>query len=208
MEKNKIGFTIFKTLLALPFYLIYRPKKINKNLIPKNGPIILCGNHTHAFDSPLVILCSKRMIHFMAKDEYHKGKASWWFKIMGTIPVDRTKKDDKAYNSAIEVLNNNNALALFPEGTRNKTDKVLLPLKFGVVSLAKKTNATIVPFIITGQYKFLSKDLKIKFLEPFKIGKMDLEEANKKLTNILEKNLKEAFKNGEKRHIYSENKRK
>ena len=58
---------------------------------------------------------------------------------------------------------------------------ILLPLKFGTVSMAQKTNATIVPFGLVGDYHFRSKNLKCKFGKPFKVGDMDLETANNKL---------------------------
>ena len=37
--------------------------------------------------------------------------------------------------------------------------------------MASKTNATIVPFGITGDYKFRTKNLKIIIDKPFKIDK-------------------------------------
>lgn len=64
--------------------------------------------------------------------------------------------------------------------------------------MAKKTNATIVPFGLTGDYKFRSKNLTIRYGEPFKVGDMDLETANKKLyeeiKSLMEKNLEEEKK--------------
>ena len=97
------------------------------------------------------------------------------------------------------MLRNDGAIGLFPEGTRNKTkDVFLLPFKFGTVSMAKKTDATIVPFGLTGDYKFRSKNLTIRYGEPFKVGDMDLETANNKLyeeiKSLMEKNLEEEKK--------------
>ena len=83
----------------------------------------------------------------------------------------------------LAALSGGLALGIFPEGTRNRTKELLQPFKFGAVSMAKKTNATIVPYAITGTYKFRTKDLKITFGEPFKVGDMDLETANEKLYN-------------------------
>ena len=61
--------------------------------------------------------------------------------------------------------------------------------------MAKKTNATIVPFGLTGEYKFRSKNLTIRYGKPFKVGDMDLEKAHKKLydevENLMKENLKE-----------------
>ena len=90
--------------------------------------------------------------------------------------------DKEATKQALDILKSGGAIGLFPEGTRNKTkDKLLLPFKFGAVSMASKTNATIVPFGITGDYKFRSKNLTIKYGKPFKVENMTLEEANNKL---------------------------
>lgn len=58
----------------------------------------------------------------------------------------------------------------------------LLPLKYGAVSMAQKTDSYIVPFGISGEYKFRSKDLVIRIGKPFKVSqKENLEKVNKKL---------------------------
>ena len=133
----------------------------------------------------------------MAKIEYfNSSKTRWFFKMMGCIPVNRQIHDDNAKSMAMSVLERGLYLGIFPEGTRNKTDSILLPFKFGAVSMAKKSNATIVPFAVTGTYKFRTKDLKVTFGTPFKVGDMELEVANTKLYNsVLDMIIKE---NGDK----------
>lgn len=182
---NEWGYKIFKPILGPLFKLYYNPKVINKEAIPIEGPILIVGNHKHIMDQCLVIISTKRIVHYMAKKEYFDGKFAWFFKACGCISVNRSIHDENAKSQAIDALNNNMAIGLFPEGTRNKTKKFLLPFKFGTVSMAKKTNATIVPFGITGDYKFRSKNLTIRFGKPFKIEEMSLEEANKKLEDIV-----------------------
>lgn len=74
-------------------------------------------------------------------------------------------------------------------------DSNLLDLKFGAVSMAKKTDSYIVPVCITGDYKFRSKNLKVNYGKPFKVTD-DLEESNIKLRDelikLMEENLKES----------------
>ena len=130
----------------------------------------------------------------MAKKEYFDSKMSWFFKATGCISVDRSKKDEMAKEAALNILRKGGAVGLFPEGTRNKTKEFLLPFKFGTVSMAKKTDATIVPFGLTGDYKFRSKNLTVRFGNPFKVGNMSLEEANDKLYHEIERLMKENLK--------------
>ena len=190
--KGEIGYLLLTPIMRVLFRLYYNPKIINKEVIPKDGPILIVGNHKHIYNQCLTIMATKRVIHYMAKKEYFDGKMSWFFKLVGCIPVDRSIKDHNATDKALKVLNNGGAIGLFPEGTRNKTkDVFLLPFKFGTVSMAKKTNATIIPFGLTGDYKFRSKNLTIRYGTPFKVNDMDLEEANKKLYNEVKKLMKE-----------------
>ncbi len=90
----------------------------------------------------------------------------------------RISRDDfllSLYNSR-EMLNdmlNNNIIS-----TEEMNDAELLPFKFGAVSMAKKSNALIVPFGVTGDYKIGNKNLTVNFGEPFKVED-DLEASNK-----------------------------
>ena len=196
--KGEIGYSLLTPIMRVLFRLYYNPKIINKEVIPKDGPILIVGNHKHIYDQCLTIMATKRVIHYMAKKEYFDGKMAWFFKLVGCIPVDRSIKDHNATDKALKVLNSGGAIGLFPEGTRNKTkDVFLLPFKFGTVSMAKKTNATIIPFGLTGDYKFRSKNLTIRYGTPFKVGDMDLEDANKKLYEEVERLMRENLKENE-----------
>lgn len=197
--KGEIGYSLLTPIMRVLFRFYYNPKIINKEVIPKEGPILIVGNHKHIYDQCLTIMATKRVIHYMAKKEYFDGKMAWFFKLVGCISVDRSIKDHNATDKALKVLNSGGAIGLFPEGTRNKTkDVFLLPFKFGTVSMAKKTNATIIPFGLTGDYKFRSKNLTIRYGTPFKVGDMDLEDANKKLYEEVERLMRENLEGEEK----------
>ena len=63
-------------------------------------------------------------------------------------------------------------------------ENILLPFKFGAVSMAYKTNSKIVPFAITGDYKFRSKNLTVRIGKPIEAND-DLEESNKRLRKAI-----------------------
>ncbi len=194
------SYKLFKPLLGLVFRFYYNPKIIGKENIPEEGPIIVCGNHMHVMDQCGPILATKRPIHYMAKKEYFDGHFAWFFKMMGCISVNRSIHDDVAKKEALNVLKDKKALGLFPEGTRNKTKEFLLPFKYGAVSMASKTDAYLVPFGVTGIYKFRSKNLVYRIGKPFKVGNMTLEEANKRLAREIGKLMKKNLSD-EKRSI-------
>ena len=143
-KENEFGmfwYNFLKLPLGLIFKFFYPYKVVNKINIPK-GPVVFCCNHIHLMDQCLLILECKRPIHYLAKKEYFDNpKTKWFFKMVGCIPVDRSIHEDNAKSKALDVLNKKLALGIFPEGTRNKTNEILQPFKFGAVSLAQKSNA-------------------------------------------------------------------
>lgn len=196
-EDKELGYKLLTPFMRVAFRLYYNPKIIGAEKIPADSSIIIAGNHKHVYDQCLTIMATKRVIHYMAKKEYFDGALAPLFRIVGCIPVDRSRKDSSSAKSALRVLKKNGAIGIFPEGTRNKTDKFMLPFKPGTVRMAEKTDAYIVPFGLTGDYKFRSKNLTVRYGEPFKVGEMSIEEANEKLRSEVERLMRENLKEEE-----------
>lgn len=186
-EDREFGYKFLTPFMRVAFKFYYSPRIIGAEKIPKDSAIVIAGNHKHVYDQCLTIIATKRVIHYMAKKEYFEGKLAPLFRFVGCIPVDRSKRDFSSAMSALKVLKKGGAIGIFPEGTRNKTDKFLLNFKTGAVAMAKKTGAYIVPFGLTGDYKFRSKNLTIRYGEPFKADNMSVEEANEKLFREVER---------------------
>ena len=188
---NYIMYKSLRVVLNPLFKILYRPRIIGLENIPKNGSVILAGNHTNNLDAALMLSGPNRIVHMMAKKELFNSKLSnWFFRSMGCISVNRSIHDDNAKKEAIDILKEGNVLGIFPEGTVNKTEKMLLPFKYGAVSFANKTNAYIVPFSITGKYKLFKKSIKITYGKSYKISS-DLEKENDILMKKVEKLIKE-----------------
>ena len=188
--KEPFLYRLVRGPLAACFKAVYKPSIIGKKNIPESGRIILAGNHTNYLDCLLVSSATKRCVHYLAKDELMKGPLKFIFKGLGIIPVNRREKDKAALETAEKFLDDEKLIGIFPEGTINRTDDIIMPFKFGAVKMARDTDTSIVPFVITGKYKPFERGLKVKFLEPLKVGE-NLEEANINLMNIVSTQLKE-----------------
>ncbi len=163
-----------KRILGVKFYC-------TRN-IPKKIPYILVGNHKSNMDCLTIIAATKDTVRFMAKKELLDGKFGFLFKWMGIIPVDRKTRNKEAMNEAREILKNGGVVGIFPEGTFNKTEYVVMPFKMGSVRLAYDMNVSIVPFAIVGKYRLFGKT-KVVFGKPYKIKTTDLKGENITLMN-------------------------
>jgi 1-acyl-sn-glycerol-3-phosphate acyltransferase len=188
MKKDALIYRILRPIIKGLFIFLYRPNIIGSENIPKDGRVVVCGNHTHNWDSPLLMCSTKRTIHFLAKDELFKGIGKYFFKSMACIPVNRRQKDRNALESAVKVLEADKVIGIFPEGTFNRTNDIVMPFKYGAVSMASKTNSTIVPFSITGKYRLFKKNsVTICFGKPYKMKTDDLTKANEDLMEKVSK---------------------
>ena len=181
MKNRNIFYKLFSPIVSVLFYIIFLPKVKGKENIPKKKGAILAGNHKTNFDCFMVILSTRRCVHFLAKAELFKlSFFNWFFRNSGLIPVYRNGKDKKALETAIERLKKGGLVGIFPEGRLNKTSKnALLPFKIGAVKMAKETGCPIIPFAINGKYIPFAHSIEIVFGEPYFVNENNLEEANK-----------------------------
>ena len=181
---------IVRTALWLYCLLIYRYKAIGKENIPKDGAVIICGNHRTFLDAPLIVISNKRFVHFMAKDELKKNPlvrfVAYLFQV---VYVKRNEKDVGALKQSLKRLKNGEVLGIFPEGTRHGFDKGEGKIKGGAAYLAIKTNATIVPVgIYGGERPF--KRIYVHYGEPVNYKEMYKDEDEKLITEKANEDLK------------------
>ena len=181
-EKNYM-YRCLKPIYTVLLKILFRPKVIGKENIPKDGALIFAGNHKHAVDPTMVMMSTNRVVHYMAKEELFKGIHGWLFNKIGLIKVHRGKSNPQAVIEAEKILKNGGTVGIFPEGTRNRNNEELLRFRHGAVAIAKKTNTLILPFAIKDKYKLFRKGVILKFGKPIDVSKMDLEEANEYLRN-------------------------
>ena len=196
MKNRNIFYKIFSPIVSMLFYIIFLPKVKGRENIPKKKAAILAGNHKSNLDCFMVILSTRRCVHFLAKAELFKlSFFNWFFRNSGLIPVYRNGKDKKALETAVEYLKNGEIVGVFPEGRLNKTSKTsVLPFKIGAVKMAKETGKPIIPFTIKGKYIPFARSIEINFQRPFYVTDNDLDEANQILERKVCKPLNERKK--------------
>lgn len=160
---------ILKKIVEGAIYLyckiVHRAKIEGTQNIPKDEPLIFCGNHRTFLDPPLIKVTAKREAFFLAKEDLYKNPflafLGWIFE---AIPVKRDSKDINAIKTSLKHLKKGECIALFPEGTRNglaKGEKV----KDGAAFFAIKSGAKVVPVGISGKTKVFSK-VTIRYGKP------------------------------------------
>jgi len=145
--------------------------------VPKQGPLIVYSNHTGQIEVPLMFAhLQPRPLTGIAKVETWDG---WFlrfiFNLWEAIPIRRGEADMVAMRKSLEVLEQGRILAIAPEGTRNKTG-VLIKAHPGVITLALRSGAPLLPLAHWGGENFLSNlrqikrtDFHIRVGKPFKL---------------------------------------
>lgn len=190
--KNKLFYTIVRPILFFLVKIFFRPKVVGIENIPKDGSFVLAGNHTKWLDPVMLVAIVKRQVHFLAKEELFHGFTKFIVEGMGCISVDRKKKDKNVLINACDCLEKGGVIGIFPEGTINRTDDIIMPFKIGAVKMCSDTDSQLVPFVITGKYKWFGSEIKIEFLKSRKISK-NIEKENQKLMSAISSKLEEYF---------------
>ncbi|MGE5415183.1 MAG: lysophospholipid acyltransferase family protein [Acidobacteriota bacterium] len=132
-------------LMARLVFWVLRIRYQGVEKFPSEGAVIIASNHINFWDPVLVSAFLRRQVHFLAKAELFDNKLIGWFlKSLNAIPVKRGAPDRRALRRAIEVLENQGVLGIFPEGTRSQTGEVTKAYH-GAAMLAVKGKAQVIP---------------------------------------------------------------
>ncbi|MFN8672359.1 MAG: lysophospholipid acyltransferase family protein [Candidatus Sericytochromatia bacterium] len=167
----------------------------------KNQPCIYTLNHQSNFDMATfgavypentVIIGKKELIWFPFFGLFYKAS--------GNIMIDRknkTKAIDSLDQVVSEIKNRKVSVWVFPEGTRNKTGKGLLPFKKGSFHMAIAAKVPVVPVVCSPvkkvidskNKKFLGGTLKIQVLPPISTKDMTEKDVEPLMNLVREKML-------------------
>ena len=134
------------------------------------GTAIYAVNHSNKYDVPVVAEIVKHHVWILVGKQRLDLMDRIFFSLNGSVWVDRKNKRDRgnAKEKVRKLLNSENSVVIFPEGTWNLTaSKPMLPLYWGIIDIARTTGKPIVPLVL--EYK--NEAVIAKFGEKFFVEK-------------------------------------
>lgn len=147
---------LLKHVIVGPFlWTVFRPWVRGVQHVPKEGPVILAGNHVSFLDSIFMPLVLDRKVTFLAKSEYFTGRGikGWFMRVFftgaGQLPIDRAggKASEASLDTGLQVLAAGGQLGIYPEGTRSPDGK-LYRGRTGIARMVLESGAVVVPAIV------------------------------------------------------------
>jgi 1-acyl-sn-glycerol-3-phosphate acyltransferase len=160
MIRQKIASWFWYAMLWCPCYAIsqvwFRYQFRGKGYVPVEGPVLLVSNHQSNLDPVLVGIACPRQLKYLARQGLFFWPFSLWIRSLGAVPIDRERGALSGIRTTLELLKKQNAVLVFPEGSRTGNGKldVMLP---GFSLLARRSGATIVPVGIVGAFDALPR---------------------------------------------------
>jgi 1-acyl-sn-glycerol-3-phosphate acyltransferase len=162
-EKRELRVDYSETLLSK---LNINIKVLNEEKLPKEGKYLLIANHRSIIDPLIIEIALKNSpIHgfWVSKKElYNSFFFGSFTKNADSILLDREASNMSSFFSDTKkVVRKGHSIFIFPEGTRNKTDKQISSFKEGAKLIALKNRIDILPvFIKTNANEILKEAIE------------------------------------------------
>lgn len=127
------------------------------------GPCVVAVNHYSHLDPPVLAASLDTPVRFLALDDLFGPNRllDWLIVGFGAIPTPRDVVPIRAVRTALEALDNNEVVAVFPEATRVSHWGVLPP-KRGAAWLARQARVPLIPAAMIGTGRAMGLDNKIR----------------------------------------------
>ena len=163
-------FNITQYVLKGIFTILYRASIKGLDKVPRKGKYLICSNHISYLDPVLIGAYLHRFTYFMAKGElFTFSFISNLVTFFNAFPVNRDIINRATFNTALNILKNENVLCLFPEGTRSVDGKIGEGKK-GVGLISFLSGAPVIPMVIVGSNEIIQKPHKRIFFPKIKMA--------------------------------------
>ena len=163
---------------------------IGEENVPKDQAVLYIGNHRSYFDIIITYARCPRLTGYIAKKDMEKVPLlRTWMRRLHCLFIDRenVKEALKTILAGIDNVKNGISMCIFPEGTRNKTDDLMLPFKEGSFKIAEKSGCPIIPMAITNSADVLEAHMPrvkkahviVEYGKPIYPNELDKEQKKK-----------------------------
>jgi 1-acyl-sn-glycerol-3-phosphate acyltransferase len=131
--------------------------------VPMEGPLIVVANHINFLEVPILYthLLPRPLTGYAKAENWDNPPLRFLFELWGAIPVRRGEADIAAIRRGCEALQEGKILAIAPEGTRSGHGRLQTGHP-GVVVIALRTGAPILPLVYYGGEKYQQNLLRLK----------------------------------------------
>ncbi len=188
MRNWSIGYEIIRTYVRFGFWLTHKKIVVTgRQFIPKGKPIIFAPNHQNALMDPLALACTNpyQSVWLARADIFKSKTVSSILKYLKLLPVyriqdgkDNLSNNEEIFAQVIQLLENKQTIALFPEAAHSGK-RQMLPHKKAIPRIALEAEAKnnfkldlqIVPVGITySHYWKFNRSLIVQYGKPIEIG--------------------------------------
>ncbi len=146
-------YAIGRAIAGILLFLLTRRRVRGRDNVPRRGSLLVIANHLNLIDPSVLVTSLGRRAVFMAKDElFHSRIVAYLMRNFGVFPVAKGRLDRKGLGKAMQVLNDSQALVIFPEGMRSKSRRLKVAFP-GAALLASRSGALVIPVGISGTEK-------------------------------------------------------
>lgn len=155
---------VYRGIVAVGTFLLWlldvRREVRGSEHVPHEGGVVLAISHFSYLDFVLsqwaIWRGQRRYTRFLAtKAAFDNPASGWLMSSMKHIPVDR-RDGASAYRHAVSALRHGEIVGVFPE-SRVSASFTLLPFKKGAVRMAADSGCPIVPCVIWGSHRILTR---------------------------------------------------
>ena len=167
-KRNRFSYYFTVYLLRICLFFRYKIEIEGTDNIPQNGAFVLLPKHQQWTDIPLIAWATPRLLYYVAKHELFQNRfTSRYISSLGGLPINRKRpiESRRSLIKVIELLNQGEGMAVFPEGTYYKNQ--MGPGNIGVVRLIlSKLSFPFIPAGINYSRGRLRTKVKISFGSP------------------------------------------